>query len=115
MMNQEIMCEVEIGTHGGMVEIDSEDQVGVKVCNAIQSHMIRIQIFYGMVARESVCIEIDYCFPVGTQFSGISYSYVLPWNSKLFISKPNFIQIGLEVSEPIQSSRQTTKYFFFII
>ncbi|XP_073965233.1 uncharacterized protein isoform X4 [Choristoneura fumiferana] len=30
MMNQEIMCEVEIGTHGGMVEIDSEDQVGVK-------------------------------------------------------------------------------------
>ncbi|XP_013143349.1 PREDICTED: transcriptional repressor protein YY1-like isoform X2 [Papilio polytes] len=29
MMNQEIMCEVEIGTHGGMVEID-DDQVGVK-------------------------------------------------------------------------------------
>ncbi|CAH0404475.1 unnamed protein product [Chilo suppressalis] len=30
MMNQEIMCEVEIGTHGSMVEIDGEDQVGVK-------------------------------------------------------------------------------------
>ncbi|KAM3956246.1 LOW QUALITY PROTEIN: pleiohomeotic [Aphomia sociella] len=30
MMNQEIMCEVEIGTHGSMVEIDAEDQVGVK-------------------------------------------------------------------------------------
>ncbi|XP_060808934.1 transcriptional repressor protein YY1 isoform X2 [Amyelois transitella] len=30
MMNQEIMCEVEIGTHGGMGEIDGEDQVGVK-------------------------------------------------------------------------------------
>ncbi|XP_013177115.1 PREDICTED: transcriptional repressor protein YY1-like isoform X1 [Papilio xuthus] len=30
MMNQEIMCEVEIGTHGGMVEIDNDDQVGVK-------------------------------------------------------------------------------------
>ncbi|XP_041970627.1 transcriptional repressor protein YY1-like isoform X2 [Aricia agestis] len=29
MMNQEIMCEVEIGTHG-MVEIDGDDQVGVK-------------------------------------------------------------------------------------
>ncbi|XP_053622132.1 transcriptional repressor protein YY1-like isoform X2 [Plodia interpunctella] len=29
MMNQEIMCEVEIGTHGGM-EMDGEDQVGVK-------------------------------------------------------------------------------------
>ncbi|XP_060808937.1 transcriptional repressor protein YY1 isoform X5 [Amyelois transitella] len=26
MMNQEIMCEVEIGTHGGMGEIDGEDQ-----------------------------------------------------------------------------------------
>lgn len=25
------MCEVEIGTHG-MVEIDGDDQVGVKVC-----------------------------------------------------------------------------------
>lgn len=31
MMNQEIMCEVEIGTHGSMVEIDGDDQVGVKV------------------------------------------------------------------------------------
>lgn len=31
MMNQEIMCEVEIGTHGGMVEIDGDEQVGVKV------------------------------------------------------------------------------------
>ncbi|XP_050678289.1 transcriptional repressor protein YY1-like isoform X2 [Leptidea sinapis] len=30
MMNQEIMCEVEIGTHGGMVEIDGDDHVGVK-------------------------------------------------------------------------------------
>ncbi|XP_046975870.1 transcriptional repressor protein YY1-like isoform X4 [Vanessa cardui] len=30
MMNQEIMCEVEIGTHGGMVEIDGDEQVGVK-------------------------------------------------------------------------------------
>lgn len=30
-MNQEIMCEVEIGTHGSMVEIDGDDQVGVKV------------------------------------------------------------------------------------
>lgn len=30
MMNQEIMCEVEVGTHG-MVEIDDADQVGVKV------------------------------------------------------------------------------------
>ncbi|CAB3257500.1 unnamed protein product [Arctia plantaginis] len=30
MMNQEIMCEVEIGTHGSMVEIDGDDQVGVK-------------------------------------------------------------------------------------
>jgi hypothetical protein len=30
MMNQEIMCEVEIGTHGG-IEIDGDDQVGVKV------------------------------------------------------------------------------------
>lgn len=30
-MNQEIMCEVEIGTHGSMVEIDNDDQVGVKV------------------------------------------------------------------------------------
>ncbi|KAL4711317.1 hypothetical protein ACJJTC_019158 [Scirpophaga incertulas] len=30
MMNQEIMCEVEVGTHGSMVEIDSEDHVGVK-------------------------------------------------------------------------------------
>ncbi|XP_072948692.1 uncharacterized protein [Epargyreus clarus] len=30
MMNQEIMCEVEIATHGGMVEIDGKDQVGVK-------------------------------------------------------------------------------------
>lgn len=29
MMNQEIMCEVEVGTHG-MVEIDDGDQVGVK-------------------------------------------------------------------------------------
>ncbi|XP_063545504.1 transcriptional repressor protein YY1-like isoform X8 [Cydia strobilella] len=29
MMNQEIMCEVEIGTHGG-IEIDGDDQVGVK-------------------------------------------------------------------------------------
>lgn len=28
-MNQEIMCEVEIGTH--MVEIDGDEQVGVKV------------------------------------------------------------------------------------
>ncbi|GBP79661.1 Transcriptional repressor protein YY1 [Eumeta japonica] len=30
MMNQEIMCEVEIGTHGGMVEIEGDDHVGVK-------------------------------------------------------------------------------------
>ncbi|XP_045508751.1 transcriptional repressor protein YY1-like isoform X3 [Colias croceus] len=30
MMNQEIMCEVEINTHGSMVEIDNDDQVGVK-------------------------------------------------------------------------------------
>ncbi|OWR51661.1 pleiohomeotic [Danaus plexippus plexippus] len=30
MMNQEIMCEVEIGTHDGMVEIDVDEQVGVK-------------------------------------------------------------------------------------
>ncbi|XP_063898622.1 transcriptional repressor protein YY1 isoform X3 [Helicoverpa armigera] len=30
MMNQEIMCEVEIGTHGSMVEIEGDDQVGVK-------------------------------------------------------------------------------------
>ncbi|XP_034828020.1 transcriptional repressor protein YY1-like isoform X1 [Maniola hyperantus] len=30
MMNQEIMCEVEIGSHGGMAEIDGDDQVGVK-------------------------------------------------------------------------------------
>ncbi|KAJ2943386.1 hypothetical protein O0L34_g12196 [Tuta absoluta] len=29
MMNQEIMCEVEIGTHGSIVEMD-DDQVGVK-------------------------------------------------------------------------------------
>lgn len=31
MMNQEIMCEVEIGTHGSMVEIDGDEQVGIKV------------------------------------------------------------------------------------
>lgn len=31
MMNQEIMCEVEVGTHGAMVEIGDDDQVGVKV------------------------------------------------------------------------------------
>ncbi|CAF4887473.1 unnamed protein product [Pieris macdunnoughi] len=30
MMNQEIMCEVEINSHGSMVEIDNDDQVGVK-------------------------------------------------------------------------------------
>ncbi|XP_026740188.1 transcriptional repressor protein YY1-like isoform X2 [Trichoplusia ni] len=30
MMNQEIMCEVEIGTHGSMVDIEGDDQVGVK-------------------------------------------------------------------------------------
>lgn len=39
MMNQEIMCEVEVGTHGAMVEIGDDDQVGVKV-PALTNHIL---------------------------------------------------------------------------
>ncbi|KAI8433315.1 hypothetical protein MSG28_015361, partial [Choristoneura fumiferana] len=72
MMNQEIMCEVEIGTHGGMVEIDSEDQVGVKY-EEVEEQVI------GMHHLEEALLT-DYKLAVGSEeviLPGISGEEVL--------------------------------------
>ncbi|XP_073965234.1 uncharacterized protein isoform X5 [Choristoneura fumiferana] len=88
MMNQEIMCEVEIGTHGGMVEIDSEDQVGVKYeeIEASQYEEYITDDQYEEVEEQVIGmhhLEEDYKLAVGSEeviLPGISGEEVLSAN-----------------------------------
>ncbi|XP_068621775.1 transcriptional repressor protein YY1-like isoform X2 [Battus philenor] len=85
MMNQEIMCEVEIGTHGSMAEIDNDDQVGVKYeeIEAVQYEEYITDDQYEEVEEQVIGmqhLEEDYKIAVGSEeviLPGISGEEVL--------------------------------------
>ncbi|XP_060808935.1 transcriptional repressor protein YY1 isoform X3 [Amyelois transitella] len=81
MMNQEIMCEVEIGTHGGMGEIDGEDQYEEIEAGQYEEYITDDQ--YEEVEEQVIGmqhLEEDYKISVGSEeviLPGISGEEVL--------------------------------------